>query len=147
MNFAKSLAIVLIFQFSISALHAADSKKEKEGTHMKGSHIHVKVKDLKNAVQWMDKILNFKPSFENDRMASISLGDFSVIFDAADMDTAATIAFDSQNCDEDFKKVERHGAEIIEKPTTKPYGVRAAYIKGPGQLTFEIEQTLPKKPL
>ena len=35
------------------------------------------------------------------------------------------------------------GAVPLEPPTTKPYGVRAAYFRGPGALRCEIEGPVP----
>ena len=109
---------------------------------MKSSHIHVNVKDLQSATHWMEKTLAFKPAFQNDRMAVVPVGGFSIIFDAANHDTVATIAFDSEDCKSDFNQIAARGVEVIEGPTEQPWGVIAAYIKGPGQLTFEIEQIL-----
>jgi hypothetical protein len=36
------------------------------------------------------------------------------------------------------------GAEMIEAPQDRPWGARAAYLKGPGGLTVEIEQVLKR---
>ncbi|MEK6706625.1 MAG: VOC family protein [Bdellovibrionota bacterium] len=107
---------------------------------MKGSHIHVGVKDFRSAVNWMDRVLKVKAVFSNDRMAVFHLGPFSVIVDEADYDTTATIALDSEDCQKDFDFVVQNGADVIEKPAKQHWGVIAAYFKGPGQLTFEIEQ-------
>jgi len=35
-------------------------------------------------------------------------------------------------------------AETIEAPQDRPWGARAAYLKGPGGLTVEIEQLLKR---
>jgi hypothetical protein len=61
-------------------------------------------------------------------------------------DTTATIGFDSQNCDEDFRAVVARGGIALERPTDRPWGVRSAYIQGPGALRFEIEQPLRGTP-
>ena len=34
------------------------------------------------------------------------------------------------------------GAETLEAPEDRAWGVRAAYLRGPGRITFEIEQEL-----
>jgi len=73
-------------------------------------------------------------------MASFHQEGFTFILDKADEDISCTIGFESTNCDEDFKEVTSKGAKVIEKPDDKPWGVRAAYIQGPGKLTLEIEE-------
>ncbi len=109
---------------------------------MKGSHIHIGVQDFNGALAWMDKVLKAGPVFANGRMAVFHFGPFSMILDQADHDTEATIAFDSEDCAKDFAFIEENGGEIIEKPARQPWGVIAAYFKGPGRLTFEIEQVV-----
>ena len=37
------------------------------------------------------------------------------------------------------------GAKPLEAPADRSYGVRSACVKGPGALTFEIEQPLRKR--
>lgn len=109
---------------------------------MKASHIHLNVRDLKKAVDWFNRFFEIKPSYQNDRIASLPFGGISLILDSSDEDAAATIAFDSKSCDEDFRKLISRGAEVIENPEDKQWGVRAAYLKGPGAITFELEQPL-----
>ena len=55
-----------------------------------------------------------------------------------------TVGFDSRNCDADFQRVTSRGGVALEEPTDRPWGVRAAYIQGPGALKFELEQMLPR---
>jgi hypothetical protein len=43
-----------------------------------------------------------------------------------------------------YSRVVARGAETVSAPEDKPYGSRAAYVRGPGALTFEIEQPLTK---
>ena len=50
----------------------------------------------------------------------------------------------SDDCDRDYGRVVERGAETVSAPEDKPYGSRAAYVKGPGALTFEIEQPLKR---
>jgi uncharacterized glyoxalase superfamily protein PhnB len=64
-----------------------------------------------------------------------------VINDVAD-DIPSTVAFTSDNCDLDYRDVVARGAVSVSEPKDMPWGVRAAFVQGPGQLTFEIEQTL-----
>ena len=109
---------------------------------MKLNHIHVGVCDLTAALEWLDRVWKLKPQFHNERMATISFGSFILILDAAGVDSPATIGFESDDCDRDFKAVLERGAVALESPGNKAWGARAAYIQGPGKLKFEIEGPL-----
>ena len=113
---------------------------------MTGSHVHLGVKDLQRALQWLEQVWQLRPIFQNERMASVPSGALTIILDASEIDTRATVGFDSQDCDEDFRSVVSRGAIPLEGPTDRPWGARSAYVKGPGALTFEIEQPLPPAP-
>jgi len=119
---------------------------QEKGKKMKGSHVHLGVRDLAAALLWLDKVWQLRPTFQNERMASVPLGEFTIILDASASDTPATVGFDSQNCDEDFRAVRARGGLALEEPMDRPWGVRSAYIQGPGALKFEIEQALPGRP-
>ena len=106
---------------------------------MQLNHIHLGVRDLGAALEWLDRVWQLKPEFRNERMATLVFGAFTLILDAAETDTVTTIGFESDDCDRDFQAVVERGAVVIEPPSDKPWGVRAAYIQGPGQLKFEIE--------
>ena len=109
---------------------------------MRANHIHVGVRDLSAAVGWLDRVWELKPVFQIPQMAIYAVGDFSLFVDAADHDSCATVGFVSDDCDRDYGRVIRRGAETVSAPEDKPYGSRAGYVKGPGALTFEIEQPL-----
>jgi hypothetical protein len=109
---------------------------------MSFSHLHVPVRDLPGALDWLAKVWDASPSFENGGMAVLSLHGVSLILDAADEDGTATIGFASDNCDEDYRLASERGAETLEAPEDRAWGVRAAYLRGPGRITFEIEQEL-----
>lgn len=111
---------------------------------MQLNHIHVGVRDLTGALEWLDRVWQLKAEFQNERMATIIFGAFTLILDAAEADTVATIGFESDDCDRDFRAVVECGAAVLEPPSDKPWGVRAAYIQGPGALKFEIEQAVGK---
>ena len=83
-----------------------------------------------------------KAQFQNDRMATLSFGAFILILDSADTDSPATIGFESEDCDQDFRAVVERGAVPLEPPSNRIWGVRGAYIQGPGRLKFEIEGPL-----
>lgn len=63
----------------------------------------------------------------------------TLILDAADDDVSATVGFESNDCDRDFRTVVERGAIALEPPTDKAWGVRTAHFMGPGELKFEIE--------
>ena len=106
---------------------------------MNFNHIHLGVQDLPTALDWLGRIWQLTPTFQNDRMATIPFGSFTVILDAAEADSSATIGFESDDCDRDYRAVLERGAVAIEPPSNKAWGVRAAYVQGPGRLRFEIE--------
>jgi catechol 2,3-dioxygenase-like lactoylglutathione lyase family enzyme len=103
------------------------------------NHIHLGVRDLRTAVDWLDRVWQLKPEFQNERMVTIRLGSFVLILDADETDSPATIGFDSDDCDRDFRAVVARGALALDPPSNKAWGVRAAYVMGPGRLRFEIE--------
>lgn len=109
---------------------------------MKINHVHMSVRNLPASIGWMSNVWEVQPSFENDRMAVFLLGSFTLILDSSDHDSVATVGFESETCDADYERLIARGAQSIEKPADKPWGVRAAYVKGPGALKFEIEQPL-----
>ncbi len=109
---------------------------------MKLNHIHLAVLDLPSALAWLGQVWNARAGYHNDRMASVPLNGLTLILDAADHDAPATLGFSSDDCDGDFRRVVARGAVVLEEPSDRPWGVRAAYLKGPGGLTFEIEQAL-----
>jgi catechol 2,3-dioxygenase-like lactoylglutathione lyase family enzyme len=109
---------------------------------MRLNHIHVGVRDLGGALDWLDRVWQVKAEFQNERMATFPFGDFILILDSAERDSVATIGFESEDCDGDFRALVGRGAVAIEPPSDRPWGVRSAYIQGPGGLKFEIEQPL-----
>jgi uncharacterized glyoxalase superfamily protein PhnB len=111
---------------------------------MIANHFHVGVRDLPAAVSWLERAWEIKPVFQIPQMAIYAVGDFSLFVDAEDHDSRATVGFVSDDCDRDYDRVVARGAETVSAPEDKPYGSRAAYVKGPGALTFEIEQPLKR---
>jgi hypothetical protein len=106
------------------------------------NHIHVGVRDLRGALEWLDRVWQVKADFQNERMATLSFGNFILILDSSETDSVATIGFESDDCDGDFQAVVGRDAVAIEAPSDRRWGVRCAYIQGPGALKFEIEQPL-----
>ena len=103
------------------------------------NHIHLRVRDLEAAVAWFEKVFQISPGFQNEQMATFCFDSMTLIFDAAKDDVSATVGFESDDCDRDFRTVVQRGAIALEFPTNKPWGVRTAYFRGPGELKFEIE--------
>ena len=115
------------------------SVAHQPGRVMVLNHIHLRVRDLNAAVDWFETILQVHPGFRNELMATFSFNSLTLIVDGADDNAAITVGFESDDCDRDFRAVVQRGAIALEPPTNKPWGVRAAYFKGPGALKFEIE--------
>jgi catechol 2,3-dioxygenase-like lactoylglutathione lyase family enzyme len=111
---------------------------------MEFGHLHIPVRDLPAALEWLARVWDVKPGFEDPAggMAVVSVHGASLILDRADEDGTVTIGFTSDDCDEDHSRAAQRGAETLESPTNRPWGVRAAYLRGPGRITFEIEQPL-----
>ncbi|MFD4246994.1 VOC family protein [Streptomyces sp. NPDC058525] len=109
---------------------------------MKVSHIHVTVRDLEAAVSWFRSVLEVTPGFRDERMAELQLGRLGLVLDEGPADSQATIALASSDCDADYAHLLRRGADTLEPPDDRPWGTRAAYLKGPGAITIEIDQPL-----
>lgn len=109
---------------------------------MELGHLHIGFKDLPEAIGWVERVLEKKPVYQNPRMAVFSFAQTSLVFDSSDEDTSVTIAFDSRDCSSDFEALTSRGAVVLEPPAELPWGVRAAYLHGPGRAVVEIEQRL-----
>jgi len=108
---------------------------------MKLGHVHIPVSDLDETVRWFESVCEMRPSYRDQSMAELMFGTFPVIFDKRDHSSRATLGFISEDCDRDFQRLVHRGANAIEPPTDRSYGpIRSAYLKGPGELTIEIEQ-------
>ena len=103
------------------------------------NHIHLQVQDLRAAVNWFEKVMQVYPGFRNERMATFLLNSMTLILDEGDEDTVATVGFESDDCDRDFQMLLGRGAEALEAPANRPWGIRTSYFKGPGAMKFEIE--------
>ena len=103
------------------------------------NHVHLQVRDLPAAVHWFALVLELKPGFQNERIATFIFGVMTIIIDAGPVDSPATLGFESDDCDRDFEMVVSRGAVSIEAPVNKEWGVRTAYFKGPGAVKCEIE--------
>ena len=108
------------------------------------NHIHLGVRDLNAAIRWFETVLQIHAGFRNERMATFSFNALTLIFDAAEDDIAATVGFESDDCDRDFQTLLERGAIALQPPTDKDWGVRTAYVKGPGELRLEIEGPISK---
>jgi hypothetical protein len=109
-----------------------------------GNHFHVLVHDLEEALGWLAKVWHLEPVQHGKTFAVLPFGETLLLLESGDQDSRVTLGFSSDNCDEDYRAVISRGASSLEEPADRPWGVRAAYIKGPGELTLEIEQLLEK---
>jgi glyoxalase/bleomycin resistance protein/dioxygenase superfamily protein len=105
-------------------------------------HIHLGFKDPAAALSWFERVFQWKPVFRNERMAVLAVKPTAVILDKSENDAVATLGFQSNDVDVDYARLLGRGAASLEAPNNKPYGVRGAYIKGPGLLTIELEGPL-----
>lgn len=107
---------------------------------MEFHHVHVHVRDLAAAAAWFRDKLGATSAYSDGRMASFRFGAGSVFLDAADEDDRTVVAFRVQDVDAAFRDAVARGAEVAEAPADKPWGVRTAYLKGPGRMTVEFER-------
>ena len=112
---------------------------------MNGHHLHLNVRSLTRTLGWIKRIWKTTPVYRDREMAVVPFGPITVIFDRAAKDSPATLAVASRDCDADYRMLLRRGAKPLHPPADRVYGVRSAYVKGPGALTFEIEQPLMKR--
>jgi predicted enzyme related to lactoylglutathione lyase len=111
---------------------------------MDGNHFHVFVRDLAGALEWFARVWVAEPSHREERMAVLPFGPILLVLDQDEEDTVTTIGYATADCDADFRTVVGRGAQVIEEPADRSWGVRVAYLKGPGRITLELEQELPK---
>lgn len=110
---------------------------------MEGNHFHVQVRDLADALDWFDRVWAIEPSYRGESMAVLPFGPLMLVLDQDQEETITTIGYATDDCDADFRTVVGRGAEAMEEPSDRSWGVRAAYLNGPGRITLELEQTLP----
>lgn len=84
------------------------------------NHVHLGVRDLAGALDWLQRIWQVAPAFQNERMATLQFGAFILILDAAAEDSAATIGFESDDCERDYRAVIQRGAVSLEAPANRP---------------------------
>jgi catechol 2,3-dioxygenase-like lactoylglutathione lyase family enzyme len=105
-------------------------------------HIHINVKDLSGATAWMNRILGKAAGFQNPRMASYDFENISLVFDQSEVDSEISLALKASDCDQTFSELIQKGGIQIDEPQDQPWGVRTAYIQGPGAITIELEQVI-----
>jgi len=109
---------------------------------MKLAHLHAYVRDLEAAKSWFASRMDLSPKFENEQLAYFQTGPVVTVLEKSEEDAKLTLAFDSKDCDATFKQLVIDDSDVIEAPTNRAWGVRSAYISGPGNLTIEIEESL-----
>jgi predicted enzyme related to lactoylglutathione lyase len=110
---------------------------------VEGNHFHVFVRDLAGALAWFAQVWAAEPTYRGERMAVLQLGPILLVLDQDEDETVTTIGYATADCDADFRTVVGRGAQVIEEPADRSWGVRVAYLKGPGRITLELEQELP----
>jgi uncharacterized glyoxalase superfamily protein PhnB len=110
---------------------------------MEGNHFHVFVRDLAAALEWFVRVWAAEPTYRGEDMAVLQFGPILLILDQDEEETVTTIGYATADCDADFRTMVGRGAQGIEEPTDRSWGVRVAYLKGPGRITVELEQELP----
>lgn len=109
---------------------------------MQCSHIHLMFRDYQNACAVFRKIFRQKPSFSNERMSVYKIGVLELIIDSSRNDSSAILGFEVKNCRREYARLKRMGLVPIEPPSEKPWGVRNAYLKGPGKVIVEVEEMI-----
>ena len=97
------------------------------------NHIHLQVRDLKAAIRWFETIWQVQPEFQNERIATFSFNSIVLIFDAATADTPATVGFQSDDCDRDFRSIVERGAIVLEPVWSKKSCHMAGCVRLPWQ--------------
>ena len=109
---------------------------------MQIAHVHVYVSDRPNAVEWFRTVWDATPDAEDHEMSLFTFGSTQLVINDVEEDVQSTIAFSSTSCDQDYADVIARGAVSIHEPQDKPWGVRVAFVQGPGKITLEIEERL-----
>jgi len=120
----------------------ADAQTGPRGTNMQIAHVHIYVSDRPSAVEWFRTVWEAVPDAEDHEMALFTFGSTQLVINDVEEDIQSTIAFTSESCDRDYEKVIARGAISSHEPEDKPWGVRAAFVQGPGRITIEIEEKL-----
>lgn len=116
----------------------------REELGVEGNHFHVFVRDLPGALAWFAQVWAAEPTYRGERMAVLQFGPILLVLDQDEDETVTTIGYATADCDADFRTVVGRGAQVIEEPADRTWGVRVAYLKGPGRITLELEQEPPK---
>jgi len=109
---------------------------------VEGNHVHIFVRDLPDTLAWFVRVWDTEPTYQHEGMAVLEFGPILLVFDQEDEETVITIGYATADCDADFRTVVGRGAQVIEEPADRRWGVRVAYLKGPGRITLELEQEL-----
>lgn len=93
-------------------------------------------KDVKKLADFYKMILNTTSDCDDDtHQEIITIGAALTIYNNGDVKNTRNenfaIAFTVNNVDEEFKRLQQLGVEIIEQPTTRPWGARNMHFIDP----------------
>jgi len=94
---------------------------------MDGNHFHVFVRDLAGALAWFTRVWDAEPTYRGEQMAVLQFGPILLVLDQDEEETVTTIGYATEDCDADFRRVVGRGAQVIEEPADRSWGVRVAY--------------------
>jgi uncharacterized glyoxalase superfamily protein PhnB len=77
-------------------------------------------------------------------MAEIDFYGTALVLDRSAQDSHVSLAIRVDSCDTWFKRLTERGAKALEAPESQPWGMRAAYLKGPGNIAVELEEKLAR---
>jgi hypothetical protein len=101
------------------------------------AHVHVFVSDRPAAVEWLMTVWEAEPVAEDHEMSLFIFGSTQLVINDVADDIPSTVEFTSDNCDRYYRDVVARGAVSVDPPEDMPWGVRAAFVQGPGKLTFD----------
>lgn len=145
--FQKLLAVSFLIIAAAHPARAVDSAPAKApagGPQIE--RLRLGVRDLPAAAAWLNKVLEWKPSYRDERRVVVGTAGVKLELVAAGADDHAAIVLLSDDTDADFRRLTERGAAPLEAPSDRPSGAREAVVRGPGALTFEIDGPLAAPP-
>ena len=111
---------------------------------MEGNHVNVFVRDLTDGLARFARVWAVEPAHREERMAVLQFGPILLVLDQDDEETVTTIGYATGDCDADFRTVVGRGAQMIEEPADRSWGVRVAYLTGQAASVWNWSKSCPK---